>query len=174
MSQQVLDPFVVGPANPEQRVQPVRLAPRRPAPSVFDRVPITAAPAFTPPRLRLVVPDHLESAPPLTRRLGEPAGSPSLRLTARGRVAVVVAVALAAIGVLLALVLLPSAPTGPAAGRDSGSAPSSVVVQPGDSLWSIATRVAPKADPRATVQRLIDRNHLAGLTITPGEVLAIS
>jgi hypothetical protein len=171
VSQQVLDPFVVGPARPEQ---PVRLAPRRPVPSVFDRVPITVAPAFVPPRLRLVVPDHLEGALRPARRLHEPAGSPSLRLTARGRAAVVVAVALAAIGVVLALVLLPSAPTGPAAGRDAGPASSSVVVQPGDSLWSIATRVAPKADPRATVQRLIDRNHLAGLAITPGEVLATS
>jgi hypothetical protein len=30
----------------------------------------------------------------------------------------------------------------------------SVVVQPGDTLWSIASRVAPNADPRAVVDKL--------------------
>jgi LysM repeat protein len=46
------------------------------------------------------------------------------------------------------------------------------VVQPGDTLWSIAaSRYG--GDPRAGVWRLQQRNGLAGTTITPGERLVL-
>ena len=46
------------------------------------------------------------------------------------------------------------------------------VVQPGDTLWSIAsTRYA--GDPREGVWRLQNRNHLAGTTISPGQRLTL-
>jgi Tfp pilus assembly protein FimV len=35
-------------------------------------------------------------------------------------------------------------------------------VEPGDTLWSIARRVAPGRDPRPVVDRLIQANHLGG------------
>ena len=35
-------------------------------------------------------------------------------------------------------------------------------VQPGDTLWSIARRVAPDRDPRPVVDGLVDANHLRG------------
>jgi LysM repeat protein len=46
------------------------------------------------------------------------------------------------------------------------------VVQPGDTLWSIASaRYA--GDPREGVWKLQDRNHLAGTTISPGQRLTL-
>jgi len=46
-----------------------------------------------------------------------------------------------------------------------------VVVEPGDSLWSIAQRVAPGQDPRAVVDQLAAR--LGSTTLAPGETLAV-
>jgi LysM repeat protein len=46
------------------------------------------------------------------------------------------------------------------------------VVEPGDTLWSIATsRYA--GDPREGVWKLQRRNHLLGTTITPGQKLVL-
>ena len=46
------------------------------------------------------------------------------------------------------------------------------VVQPGDTLWSIASaRYA--GDPREGVWKLQDRNRLAGTTISPGQRLSL-
>ena len=46
------------------------------------------------------------------------------------------------------------------------------VVQPGDTLWSIASaRYA--GDPREGVWKLQGRNHLAGTTISPGQRLTL-
>jgi LysM repeat protein len=46
------------------------------------------------------------------------------------------------------------------------------VVQPGDTLWSIASaRYA--GDPREGIWKLQRRNHLGGTTITPGEKLVL-
>ena len=46
------------------------------------------------------------------------------------------------------------------------------VVQPGDTLWSIAA-ARYGGDPRAGVWELQQRNGLAGTTITPGEKLLV-
>ena len=45
----------------------------------------------------------------------------------------------------------------------------SVIVRPGDTLWSIARRVAPKSDPRGVVDALSAQRGSADLT--PGEVV---
>jgi Tfp pilus assembly protein FimV len=45
------------------------------------------------------------------------------------------------------------------------------VVQAGDTLWTIAQEVAPRADVVATVERLIDANHLKGASLRPGQPL---
>jgi len=48
------------------------------------------------------------------------------------------------------------------------------VVRPGDTLWSIALRVAgPGADPRPVVDRLTSLNHVRDAAITPGERLVL-
>ena len=48
------------------------------------------------------------------------------------------------------------------------------LVQPGDTLWAIATRtVGPGADPRPLVDALIAANHLTDATVSPGMVLRL-
>ena len=55
---------------------------------------------------------------------------------------------------------------------DGAGKPQLYVVQPGDTLWSIAAeRYA--GDPREGIWKLQRRNHLAGTTITPGERLVL-
>jgi nucleoid-associated protein YgaU len=46
-----------------------------------------------------------------------------------------------------------------------------VVVRPGQTLWEIALRVQPMADPRAVIQEIVDANSLTGPGIQVGEVL---
>ena len=48
-----------------------------------------------------------------------------------------------------------------------------VVVQPGETLWAIATQVAPKTDPRVTVQRIIALNGLRNADVLAGQQLAL-
>jgi hypothetical protein len=48
------------------------------------------------------------------------------------------------------------------------------IVQPGDSLWRIAQRLAgPGGDPRPLVDELIVRNHATGGALTVGERLVL-
>lgn len=100
-------------------------------------------------------------------RLHAPAERAPLRLTRRG-VAIVAAftVALAVAVVALAARSAPSA-------RASAPHPASVTVRAGDSLWTIATRVAPNRDPRAEIEALQRANHLDGVTVVPGQVLRV-
>jgi LysM repeat protein len=46
------------------------------------------------------------------------------------------------------------------------------VVRPADTLWSIATKHY-AGDPREGIWRLQRRNHLAGTTLSPGQVLVL-
>ncbi len=46
-----------------------------------------------------------------------------------------------------------------------------VVVKPGQSLWSIALNVEPKADPRVVVRQIMDFNALGSQVVVPGESL---
>ncbi len=58
--------------------------------------------------------------------------------------------------------------------RDSGASGRGQAyrVQAGDTLWSIAVaHIA--GDPRKGVWELQQRNHLAGTTITPGQLLRV-
>lgn len=55
------------------------------------------------------------------------------------------------------------------AGAEALKAHSTYVVQPGDTLWSIASRLDPDGDPRPLVARLSSQLH--GETLVPGEAL---
>ena len=48
-----------------------------------------------------------------------------------------------------------------------------VVVQPGDTLWSVAERSDPGADPRAVVQRIKELNELPSDAVVAGAVLQV-
>lgn len=108
--------------------------------------------------------------PPRPLRLATPR-RPSLRLTVRGRRLISVLVAAAVLGTLLlgarsALHALAGSPI-------PKSAPAAVIVGPGDTLWSIARRVAPEGDARAVVATLRSRNHLPSATVHPGQRLRV-
>ncbi len=97
------------------------------------------------------------------------------RLTPRGRRVVLVLAALAIAAVLMPILLAFTTGAqaanhgpGPAAVRDSMR---QLVVQPGQSLWSIALAAEPTADPRVVTQQIIQFNALSSQVVVPGERL---
>jgi nucleoid-associated protein YgaU len=44
-----------------------------------------------------------------------------------------------------------------------------VVVQPGQTLWSIALRAEPTADPRVVISQIVEFNALSSDVVVPGE-----
>jgi hypothetical protein len=98
---------------------------------------------------------------------GRPARPVPVRLTRRGRV-VLLALLLLLSGMVAVLV---AASTGDAA-TPAGPAPS-VVVQPGDTLWSIAARYAPGPDPFGTIEQIRQLNGLDGYTVHAGQRLQL-
>jgi LysM repeat protein len=118
---------------------------------------------FIPERARTVRPE----ATVLTLHAPSPASvAPPLRLTRRG------VVVLSALVAVLAGALLVVAGVSAPGGTGAHAVPATVTVRPGDTLWSIASRVAPGADPRAEVASLQRVNHLAGTGLVPGQVLS--
>jgi hypothetical protein len=98
-----------------------------------------------------------------------------VRLTRRGR-----CVLWLAAGLILAAILTPVllvAATGAQAANHGGPASAvragmrAVKVRPGDSLWSIALRAEPNADPRVVSQEIIQFNALSGSVLVPGQAL---
>ena len=118
-------------------------------PVVGRRIESVAGPASVAPT----------SAAPATR----------LRVTARGR------------RVLVALIAVPVAWGAISGGsalatHESGAPAGSFRVETayaGDTLWSIAERVAPNADPRDVVAEIKRLNALSSSQLTPGQELAI-
>jgi LysM repeat protein len=68
-----------------------------------------------------------------------------------------------AVAVLVGYLARPSGGAGPE---------SRYVVRPADTLWSIAARHY-AGDPREAIWKLQQRNHLAGTTLSPGQVLVL-
>jgi nucleoid-associated protein YgaU len=127
-----------------------------------------------------------------------PLRQPPLRLTRRGRAVVlgffVLMASLASAILLAGASRADEAPTGPvstgpapAAPASTGPAPAapaspgpaptgpapSVVVQPHDTLWSIATRAAPERDPFAAIAEIKKINDLEGYVVHPGQTLEL-
>jgi LysM repeat protein len=96
--------------------------------------------------------------------------SAPIRLTRRGRLIVVLA--LMALLVLAGIVL--GHGSSQAAGHGSVAATSrTLTVKPGDTLWSVAARIAPHTDPRLVVADIESRNHLLGGQVRAGEQLRV-
>ncbi|HEY3035472.1 MAG TPA: LysM peptidoglycan-binding domain-containing protein [Streptosporangiaceae bacterium] len=99
----------------------------------------------------------------------------TVHLTRRGRI--VVATLLTALCLLLvALAWMAIAARAQAAdgGLPQGAVYrnlTSVVVHPGQTLWSIASQAEPSADPRVVMQLIIELNALHGTSIEPGQHL---
>ena len=94
-----------------------------------------------------------------------------LRLTERGRR--VVAGLSMAIGLSIASVMVVTVQFGGADGGLQLAGSSTVVVQAGDTLWSIARAVAPEEDPRLVVDAIVDLNGLHGVDLLPGAELQL-
>ena len=91
----------------------------------------------------------------------------TVRLTRRGRLVLALLAALVVAGLFVA---------GASAAQASGPAlthggDARVFVQPGDTLWSIAQRTRPGADPQAVVQDILQANHLPTAAVTVGQRL---
>ena len=103
--------------------------------------------------LRLVTP-----APALP-----PAGP--ARLTARGRIVS------GSVAVAIGIALIVTAWSGSPRPAPAGPVSARVVVHAGDTLWSIAERIAPGRDPRDEVADLRRLNVMAGTLLSPGQIL---
>jgi hypothetical protein len=96
-----------------------------------------------------------------------------LRLTTRGRRVLAFLASLPLIAVIVIAVLSGgSAIASHEAGAPAGTF-TSISVMPGDSLWSIATTVAPESDPRDVVAEISRLNNLHSDTLSAGQTLAI-
>jgi hypothetical protein len=94
-----------------------------------------------------------------------------LRLTRRGRLAITT---LAAFPLIVGAAIFAINGGGAAASADGAANHFRYqVVQSGDSLWSIAERVAPNSDPRDVVARMVALNQLPSSMVTPGQRVAI-
>jgi len=92
-----------------------------------------------------------------------------LRMTARGR------------AVLLSLIATPLVVAALAFGINAGSAVGTTSSQPlqkvtvigGETLWGLASQIAPKDDPRNVIADIMSVNRMSTSTIEPGEQLLI-
>jgi hypothetical protein len=120
-------------------------------------------------------------AEPPTAALPVPQARPSfpgdapqrLRLTRRGRIvlAVFAAVVMSLIGLAAANGMRGGAPAAPAGA--TGHAMTRIVVQPGQTLWTIAAQADPRADPRQVVQQIIAANALRDGSVQAGQRLLV-
>jgi hypothetical protein len=124
------------------------------------------------PASRAVRPAELAARPGRAVTAARPA-SPAgpVRLTVRGRRVVW---GLAGVVAALAAVLLSLAASGGALASSHGPSGSGyqgmrqVVVEPGQTLWSLAAAADPRADPRLVIPQIVSANSLAGSTIYAG------
>lgn len=109
---------------------------------------------------------------PVVEYSNRPAKATRLRLTARGRRALL---AISALPVAVGIVV--SAFAGGSALASGVQATSvsfdTVTVLPGDTLWSLAAEVAPEADPRVVVEDVKRLNNLSSGHIQVGTEISI-
>jgi len=120
-----------------------------------------------PRRHRLPAPSS--AARPVTAPVARPVAAAPVRLTRRGRLALTL-VFLVALTVALTVFGATSAATGEA-GRPVPTR--TVVVQPGDTLWVIASEVAAPGDVREMVHRIQELNAMAGPGLAVGQKVAV-
>lgn len=92
---------------------------------------------------------------------------PRVRLTRRGRLLLLLTL------VALLLVAFSLGRTSADAGHAAPPVRATTVVQPGETLWAIAHRIAPGADPRVVVERLSRLNDLGERPIVAGQRLVL-
>ena len=108
-------------------------------------------------------------AAPWTRPARPVRAAAPVRLTRRGRLLVVALLT----GLALGLLLLVTAPATATSDRGTGAVADRVTLRPGETLWAIAERIRPDADPRATIERIRDMNALDSGGPQAGQVLLV-
>jgi len=93
---------------------------------------------------------------------------PAAQLTPRGRLVVLLGGVVALFSAMLMFGSFANATL-----SSQGPATQIVVVQPGESLWSIAQSIAPGADPRETVSRIRDLNGMTSAVVVKGQSLIV-
>jgi nucleoid-associated protein YgaU len=106
---------------------------------------------------------------------GVPARRDAVRLTRRGRRLARTTVVLLALLTALVVSLVGRGGIGQATDAPARPATTTVVVQPGETLWQVARSVSTDADPRETLARIQELNNLegAGALIHPGQQLVV-
>lgn len=146
----------------EPRSSSIPSADRRP------RGPVVAGPVVAG---RVVLRPVVVSGTVLTRRA---VSRTPIRLTRRGRAVVV---GLVVTGLTIAALLVSVLASGRAQATNHGQARAGyqgmheVVVQPGQTLWSIALAAEPAADTRIVVEEIMTANALSSSTISAGQLL---
>ena len=125
-------------------------------------------PARTTDAIIIVMPPARADVVATGPRSRAPARS-ALRLTRRGRL--VLTMAILAVGVVLALVGARAASAGSSA--PAVVAPQSVTVQPGQSLWQIASAAVPGADVRDVIIDIKELNGMGSSALSAGQVLRL-
>jgi hypothetical protein len=139
-----------------------------------QRLRLVAAPVPGLPRAGASGAGHPRASWTSGRQSGVPARSMPLRLTRRGRVVVA---ALAIVGATVMVLLVSLLASGGAQASNHGRPGAvyqgmhQIVVQPGQTLWSIASAAEPTADPRSVVQQIMSVNALSGSDIQAGQLL---
>jgi LysM domain len=157
--------------RPGPRMVRASAAAGAPAPSADDRWPQHRTVAAGSPAVLAGV---VVGSPRATARPASGDTRTRLRLTRRGRIVVA---ALVIVGATMAALLITLLVSGGAQATNHGVARGGyqgmrqVVVQPGQTLWSIAAAAEPSADPRTVIQEIMTANALAGSGISAGQQL---
>lgn len=173
----VQEPIVARPVALPARRSPARpsssrVGACRPAPSAYRRPPADG------PVPCLPSDGQARTAPPARSRSAGPVGGQPPARQARSRVRLTrrarrLAVALAWCVTVLAGSWLGQLVSDGAERELRLVGVSSVVVEPGDTLWSIATEVAGDHDIRLVVDRIQEMNGLEGAALVPGQRLSL-
>lgn len=91
------------------------------------------------------------------------------RLTRRGRLVLLVLSSL----ILLAVISVGRAGSQAATATETGPSLQQTTVQPGDTLWTVAQRIAPDNDPRQVVAQIRRINHLHSSGLRVGQQLLL-
>lgn len=115
----------------------------------------------------MTAPRTVRPVRPVRSAVAQPAGRP--RLTRRGRVAILL---------VLAALLFTAFSLGRAASQASSEpVPTAqleqTTVQPGDTLWAVARRIAPQHDPREVIHHLRELNNLSSAQLQAGQQLLL-
>jgi hypothetical protein len=105
-------------------------------------------------------------------RDAHPSSPTRLRLTRRGRAVFGTLLTLLIVGLLAVIATLGA--TRAAASNEAGNAEFGyVVVQPGESLWGVATALDSSSDPRDIIAEIVRLNQLDGSGVQAGQPIAV-